>query len=65
MTEPRTVGKCTRVVDGVECGGTIKENVVTYNREGVIALLLGRKHAEGFVCEKCGDKTPLSAPESR
>ena len=58
----RTVGRCTKIVNGVECGGTLKEKYVEIERGKRLGSFVAYDDLVGYVCEKCGDEQPLAHP---
>lgn len=61
---PRIVGKCTELANGEECGGNLKEDIVRSGSRFLekIGITQRSNKLVGYICDKCGSKTPLTDP---
>lgn len=50
---PKTVGKCTEMVNGKVCDGDIKERIEFKERSPIGRLILGEYNLVGFECQSC------------
>ncbi len=62
MATGRIVGRCTKMVDGIECGGTLRENYKEKEKGKRSGSFVVYNDLIGYICDKCGDEQPLADP---
>lgn len=55
----RVVGRCTKIVGRIECGGILRENYKEKERGKRLGAFATYEDLVGYICEKCGDEQPL------